>query len=649
MLFARSQKSIVLSATCAAIAVALSACSKKEEPKPAPAAAKAAEPAAAAAAAVEAAKPVEPPAAPPPSDVKLEAGDAVVAWLSLRSFATTFDAVELLATKFEAAPPGVSLRQAALDELAKAFASVGIVGHEWIDKTRAIHIVYQDDKPEAPQSGLAVMLPVVDKKKALDAMTSAKKGAEAAGHEAVLQVGTNQLFIDFLDNTAVLTVDGERFAKVKAFAGRISAVEVPAAVYLGVSVGDVVKTRAKELEQAFVSLDAFGKGSAEPGAGASVDYYSKMLREWTQSLTRIEVLVDANTDDIQAAMRLHALPESKLGKQIASSRGRLALPLASQLPANAYMAFVSNVDPAASVDQVRDALKMLGEMFKLDAALVDGLETDLRMAVEKQDGTSGLAVYPDGDAAVGLLAFAGAKDPEAVLKLGKKVISVLLLKAIEMEEAREKAADPKAPADPKLGIVKKAVADMKVDPLIEAFGPVAKEAGVTITANTTKADGAACDVIDFTFDWAKIKASAGGKEAEQVERFTGKTMAAALCTGADRIVLTVGPSAFEQGRRAATGKVGGLDAAPVWKSTADKAVASPVWLAYLNLGAAVGALRKAIPELAGIELPADRAIGISCGLRTSSYACELDVPVSVGHALAKIGKQKAQRQPQPHP
>ncbi len=365
MMFARFQNSIAMTAICASIIVGLAACGKKEEPKPAPAAAaaKVAESAAAVAQVAEAAKPAEPPAAPPPPDVTLEAGEGVVAWLSMRSFAATFDAVELLATKFEAAPPGVSLRQAALDELTKGFASVGIVGHEWIDKTRAIHIVYQDDKPEAPQSGVAVLLPVVDKQKALDAMTGAKKGAEASGHEAMLTVGTNQIFVDFLDKTAVLTIDGERFGKVKAFAGRLGAVEVPAAVYLGISVRDVVKTRAKELEQAFAGLDAIGKGSKEPGAGASVDYYGKMLREWTQSLTRVEVLVDATTDDVQAAMRLHAVPDSKLGKQMASSRGRLALPIAAQLPANAYLAFVSNIDPLASVDQVRDAIKMLGELI----------------------------------------------------------------------------------------------------------------------------------------------------------------------------------------------------------------------------------------------------------------------------------------------
>ena len=138
-------------------------------------------------------------------------------------------------------------------------------------------------------------------------------------------------------------------------------------------------------------LDQLGKASTEPGGPAAMDYYSKMLREWSQSVDRIEVLLDANTDDLQLGMRMHVQPGSKLGKQISSSRGRLAMPMAANLPANAYMAFVSNLDPAANLEQVQDSIKMLGDIFKLEASVVDGLAGDLRSAIEKQDGTSAMA------------------------------------------------------------------------------------------------------------------------------------------------------------------------------------------------------------------------------------------------------------------
>lgn len=634
-----SRHVLIRAGVFAALLLAM-ACSKKEEAKPAEAAVGAA--AAAGAAVAEVVKEPEAPAAPPPPpDVTLPAGDSVVAWLSIRSFSAAFDAIEALAGKFGVAPPGASLRQAALDDASKMLAAGGVVGTEWLDKNAAIHIVYQDDSAAAPQKGASILLPVVDKAKALDSLASAKKGADAAGHDAIVMVGQDQLFVDFIDKTMVLSLDGERFGKVKAFATRLQGIEVPSLAYIGLSVKDAVVTRKTEIEAGLAQLEQMGKASTEPGGAMAMDYYSKMLRDWSQSIDRIEFLIDANTDDLQASMRLHVQPGTKLGKQIASSRGRLAMPMAANLPANAYIAFISNLDPTANLEQVQDSIKMLGDIFKLEAAAVESLEGDLRSALEKQDGTSALALYPDGDAALGMLAQVGSKDPEALVKIGKKVASSLILKAIEMEEAKAKERDPNAPADPKLAIVKKALTDMKVDPLIEAFGPVAKEAGVTITANATKADGAACEVTDLTFDWEKIKATGGGggEEADIAAKVIGNRMAFALCTGADRVIFTVGPSAFEQGRRGATAKVGGLDKAPVFKAAAEQAVQSPIWLAYINAGATVAAYRKALPPTMNLNLPADRAVTVSCGHRAVSYACEFDVPVGLVQAIRAFSAQ----------
>ncbi|MCB9740235.1 MAG: hypothetical protein H6747_13325, partial [Deltaproteobacteria bacterium] len=260
---------------------------------------------------------------------------------------------------------------------------------------------------------------------------------------------------------------------------------------------------------------------------------------------------------------------------------------------------------------------------------------------EKQSGDSALALYPDGDAALGLLGFAKATDPDAALKLFKKIGSMLLLKAIEAEEARAAERDPKKGSDPQLAIVKRALQEQKVEPMITAFGPIAKEAGVTITANATKADGTNCEVVDFTFDWAKLGKSGGdSQEMMAASKTIGDRMAVALCTGKDRIVATIGPSAFEQGRRAAQGKVGGLPDAPVYKAAAAASVSSPIWLAYINAGAAVAAFSKAFPEAAALGLPADRAVTVGCNQRSRSYACELDVPVSLIGAFQKLGARR---------
>lgn len=595
--------------------------------------------AAAAAAAASAAAEVDAKVAPPQPDIALEAGDKVIAWFTLRSIGAAFDLTETLATRFGVAPPGASLRQGAYDDLTKMLAGAGITGHEWLDKSQPVHVIFQDDNPDSPAEGAAVILPVTDPAKALDAFAAAKKGAEAEGHSAIIEVGSQRIFVDVLEKTLVVSTSTKRFGMVKAFASRLVKLEPPALAYFGVSVKDAVVTRKAQLDGLFAQMDAIGEGGAgEPGSAAALDYYGKLMREWTASLQRVEFLIDATAEDLQLGMRMHLVEGSDLARQVDSSRGRLAIPLAASLPANAYLAAVASLDPKASLKQLDDSLKMLGDIMKLDAAVTAGLKDDLRGAIEQQSGDSGFAAYPDGDAAIGALGYAGVRDPAAALKLFKKFVSVLALKAIEAEEARALADDPKSKPEPYTAIVKKAIAEMRVDPLIESFGGMAKEAGVTITANTTNADGIACDVTDLSFDWAKIQAASGDDEVGRAAKVIGPRTAMALCTGKDRVVVTLGPSAFEQGRRSAAGKTGGLGDAPVFKGAAERTVDRPIWFLYLNAGAAAAALGTAFPEANAMGLPADRAVAVGCGHRAKSYNCELDVPMGLIQAAYKASR-----------
>lgn len=626
-------------------------CGKKKEEAPAAAeAAKAGAEAAgkvaegAAAAAAEVVAKVE----PPPADVKLEVGDKVVAWTSIKSISAAFDAIEAVAGKLGLAPPGASLRNAAYDDLTKTLSGIGITGHEWLDKNGAVHVLFQDADPNQPQNGVVVMLPVTDKAKALDALVMAKKGAEASGHEAMMPLGRQNAYIDFVGKHLVLTADPARFAAVKAVAGRIAALDVPALVYVGAAVKDAAAQHKEEIEAMLGQLELMAKNSKEPGSAASMAYYATTLREWLASIDRIEVLLDANVDDVQLSLRMQPTAGSKLARQMGANKGRDASALAASLPANAYLTAIGSLDPKANADQIDESLKLLAEVLRLDDKAVEELKGDFRSAIEKQTGDSAFALYPDGDAALGLMAFAKATDPEAALKLFKKIGSMLMLKAVEAEEARAAARDPKAGSNPQLAIVKKSLAEQKVEPMITAFGPIAKEAGVTVTANATKADDTNCEVVDFAFDWAKISASSGGdSEIEIAKRTIGDRMAIALCTGKDRIVATIGPSAFEQGRRAAQGKVGGLSEAPVYKAAAAASVSHPLWLAYINTGAAVAAFSKAFPQGTQLGLPADRAVTIGCNHRERSYACELDVPVTLVGALQKLGMRGGRGAPPP--
>lgn len=572
---------------------------------------------------------------PAPKDVSLATEAGVVAWLTIKSLSSAFDAVETIAGKMGAVPPNASLREAAYRDLTKILSQNGVTGHEWLDKSKPLHVAFQDDDKQKPQSGLVILLPVTDNKKALAAFVTAKKGADAKGHAALLVVGPNTAFVDFVPGYLVLTSAETRFKKVEGFCKRLAKLTPPALAYVGVSVKEVAKTRKAELDMLLTQLDKMNKRNA--GMAASSDYYNKMLKEWLTDLERFEVVLNATGDNVEVGWRLHAKPGTRIARQMLAGKGRDASRLAGTLPGNSYVAFVGDMDPSAAVEQLEDSVRVLKEAFKLDDATMKTLADDVRSTAKLQDGTSFMAAYPDGDAPLGLVAGSGATDPKAMIDVLRNVVSAILLRTLEMQEEKAAKRDPKAPTDPKMAIVKRALKERKVTPLIEAFGPVAKEAGLTVTANTTTAKGVRCEVVDLTMDWAKLK-KAGGKDAERAAAVLGPRTALALCAGAKRAVFAAGPSALEQGRRAAAGKAGGLADAPVFKGALKRSVAAPAWYMYVNAGAALKAFEKAMP--APVPMPADRAISVGCGNRERSFACEIDVPVEIIKVVVALSRQR---------
>lgn len=607
-------------------ALVVSGCNKKKD-EAAPAKA---------AAAKGADRPAPPPAPkvdPPPADVDLAAGNSVIGWMTIRSITTAFDALETVASKLGELPPGASLREKAFNDLTLLLANNGITGHEWLDKSRPVHVAFQDDDPEHPEGGAVVLLPVTAEKAALSAMKAAKTGAEAKGHKAMLLVQGQPAYFDFVDKYMVVTSSEQRYGKVKEFVARLAKTKAPALVYVGVSVTDAAKTRKAEIDAMIAQLAMMQEQQAAAGVPGT-GYYTSMLKQWISELTRFELTVNADAERIDIGARLHATKGSKLDQQLNAGRGRDALGLAAHLPANAYIAAVASSDPKASEGQIGESLKMIKEMFKLDDKTATALEADVRSAMKFADGTSAFAAYPDGNAAIGMVAFAGARDPAAVLKVTKRVLSAILLRALEMEKEKTKKLNPKAADDPKLAIVEAAIKEMKVDPLIQSFGPVATQMGVTITANTSKDGGATCDVLDLTFDWKKL-AKMSPKDAERGTAILGDRTALTICQGKDRLAFGAGPSALEQGRRAALAKPAGLATAPVFKGAAARNVKSPAWLMMINTGTAIAAFSKALPmPLTGF--PTDRAVTIGCGNRARSFSCQLEVPVQVVQAIRTL-------------
>lgn len=586
------------------------------------------------------AKAAQKAAAPAPEDVKLEAGDNVVAWLSVRSLGALFDAVETIGGEVGMLPPGASMRGEFYQTLTRVLADNGVTGHEWLDKAKPVHAFLQDDNPADISGGAVIMLPVTDQKKAMAAIQGGKKGADAAGHAAVLKpVKPGQkvpdptapdVFIDFQDGYMIVASNADRFAKAKAFAGRIAASKVPALAYLGISIADAGKTRKAQIEAMLGQLERMEQANS---GGMGGDYTSKMMKQWVTDLVRFELTVDGDAGYVRVGSRLQAKAGSELDKQFKAGRGRDARPAADSLPGNAFLTFVADMDTQAGLNQLDRSMKMLRDMFQIDAEKTAELDKDIRAAAKLQDGTSALAVYRDGAAAAGALAWIGTRDPAATLKMIKNVVAEIGLAAIARERA-EKGKTLNKAEEAQFAVVERALKARKLEPILTTYGPMAKEMGVKLTSNLNKDGDASCEVLDIELDWTKI-ARPGDEQAKMAQMVIGDRTAVALCIGKQRLGLSTGPSALEQGRRSVLAKKGGLVDSPVYKAAAARAPAPPSGFMYANVGAGVAAFEKVMPPLP-VKFPSDRPVTASCGNRAMSFACELSVPVQVIAAAKQL-------------
>lgn len=643
---------ILTAGLCAALVLPVG-CKKKEEPKkdePVAAAAAAGVAQAGdqvAAAAVAAVAPALP-------DVELVAGDGVAAWVSFQSLGSLFDAAESIGGKLGLVPPGGTLRQDAYTQLSTVLASVGISGHEWLDKTKPIHLAFQDDAPAAPApaaagaspalaaptppnpGGAFAVLHVTDKDKTLAAMAAAKKGPEAEGHDAKLTLGDKSAYVDFIGTTMVLTSEKERFARIKAFVERLDKVEVPSLVYFGASIEDLVRTRQPQIDAFMAQLEKDGPGAGAGMAGMgnpqdAMKAYFKMIRQWLTDLARVEMLVGADVHNAKFEFRVTAKEGSKLYRQLMAGRGRTPKDITALLPGNSYLTFGASVDPAASVESIDDSMVMLKDMLKLTQPDYDAILADVKAAMKLQDGTSAMALYPDGASAVGMLVVAGTSDGEAAMKLTKRLVTTLIAKFIAEQKAQKKAADPTAKDDPMLAIVEQAVREGKVDPILLAFGPMAKEKGITLTANTTKEGDQTCEVLDVAMDWAKL--GADDPDAAKAKLVIGDKTAISLCSAKTKMAMAFGPGALEHGKRAVAGTAGGLHEAPIYKQ-ATEASRSASWLMYINPGMALAAFKTAFPEVP--SLPGDKAAILACANRTRSFGCSFEMPIEMIAAIKDV-------------
>jgi hypothetical protein len=632
-------------ALCGALVVP-AGCKKKEETKPV-------------AAAAEPAKKDEPvklddkaaPAAvvaPAQPDVELQGAEAVVGWLSFKSYNGMFDAIEGVGGRLGLLPPGGGLRTQVTAQLTAFMATAGVKDIAWFDMSKPLHIGFHDQhaaaapgtppNPMEVASGVFLLLPVTSKDAALTALKTAgaKVAAEAEGHEAMLTTPKGEkVYFDFIKDYTVITVmDKDRYAKISTFAGNLAKVDVPAVAYMGIAIDELVKSRKAEVDAFLGMIEAKSKDSAGGNAqlnAQAMGMYMKMMRTWLTDATRFELLIGADPANLRVEARLQARDGSKLVKQLLAGKGRTTAAVTNLLPANSYLSFAASADPATSLEQMDESLLLLKEAFKMDQPTYDATSKDMKELAKLQDGNSAVGLYPDGPAALGMLAAIGSTDGASAMKVGKRVVIGILGHVMKLAKDEQVAKGNKPSEDDAklMAVFEQALKEGKLEPVLTAIGPKAAEAGLKLTTNSTTEGDLACDVLDATIDYAKMP-----PDSAQVKTLMGDKLAMAICAGKSKLSFAFGPSALEKAKAAASAKAGGLSDAPAYKAAVGGKDGATV--VYLNPGAALAAFKAIVPPT--INIPGDKAVLFACTNRTKSFACGFDVPVDLVKSAMEISR-----------
>lgn len=566
-----------------------------------------------------------------PADVEIAAGEDVVGWVALQSLQAVTQAVKAVGTRAKLLPPNADPDKMLKGALEGMAAQMGLAGTGFLATDAPIYAFFQDRNLPAdggPQLvlGLVVMVPIVSKAALMQAAAGSPNLAEANGHDLALDPGTGMpLYIDVVGSHAVVTVDPTRFSQVQPFVKKLQGIDVPGMLYAGVSMEDLSRTRAPMIEAAVAELeDQAQRATGGTDADKTAAALAKTVRQWLKESARIEFIVRADTKAFGMEGRVTAKPGTELGKALDTTRGRMAAPMASLLPANSYFAFASSTDPSSYKERMDDAMALLKTVLKLSDSQVGEFSAKIAEWAGLQDGTVALGMYADKGAALAGTAVVGAADGtkawESSRQLMAKILGLLLQK---MEADGAMTNNPFGPA------LKESIQQASPAPLVTQFGPMLAEKGVHVMMQSANQGGAACDSLMVRFDFAK---AGTGSDVQKIKALFGGQTGLTACTGPKRLAFAIGPSSVDRARAAATGKPAGLTGAASWKAAGGSLAAASV-AGIFHPALTLAAWKALLPEddaarFANLKLP-DRAVTAACQNRTRSLGCGFDVPTDL--------------------
>ena len=222
-----------------------------------------------------------------------------------------------------------------------------------------------------------VLIVSMTKKEELVALLPQDHKKDDAGNAISYPVNGETVYLNFVDELAVFSLDKELFAKHKPFLVELAGSKVASEGVAVVSASNATKMYDKELDDAVAEAErALGQQQGTPMGGDGMKKMAQWFASTAKELDRLVVRVDGLDDGGKLAFDLIPKAESALKKTF-DALGEQKLELLDEVPADAPMAMVAAMDPDTTGELTQSLTA-----WSLQLSLGDEVDEELTKAMD---------------------------------------------------------------------------------------------------------------------------------------------------------------------------------------------------------------------------------------------------------------------------
>jgi len=462
--------------------------------------------------------------------------DAILA-VGIQNFDGLYDLVSKKIKKYRLGVPMMSPEVL----LAQAQQIVGTSNMAWLDRKKSIKIVAWNPKKS---SDMIYMVPITSKEAMVGALPKTSRAGED-GNSFTLTIEGRQLFINFVDEHAVVCFDSDLFDQAKPFLSKMAREFQPTGlIEARISVTNLKRVYNTEVTMGLAMLSSIKGQLLQEDLTADE---RKMLGEFLDSGIAIARAVVSECEGLRVVVDIPADGNATLALAAQASAGGTMAGFSSALasakldpianaPQNSWMVTASDLTGlnASGMSQkaIRNGAMALAKMLELNDADNDRLTKMLATLESQQDGLTWVALYPDKQFPAGFLLSSNASDGKRYGQTMQALLRFFYEKGFDSVRGDLPPALQTLPSDDFAQFVK-SISDM-VQPM-----------GLTLKTRSEEKGDTATHSLALVLDAEKASAldPSNADNIRQLTKAFGTQFELSLANGSGGMVIAVGPTA----------------------------------------------------------------------------------------------------------